>query len=128
MSTDPKLWDDQDNARMVLQNLSNLKDELNEIKEVSDTLEILNEIEDSKELNKLVKQISKLELKSYLSGSYDNKSAIITIHAGQGGTEAMDWVSMLFRMYLRYCEKKGFTTETIDSTSGEEAGLKKCHF
>jgi len=127
-STDPKLWDDQNNARAMLQNLSSLKDEIDEIKDVSDTLEILNEVEDVEELNKLARQIAKLELKSYLSGPYDNKNTIITIHAGQGGTEAMDWTAMLFRMYIRYCERKGLTTETIDSTQGEEAGLKSVTF
>lgn len=127
-STDPKLWDDQNNAKAVLQNLSSLKAELDEIKDISDTLEILNELNDDEELAKLARQIAKLELKSYLSGSYDNKNTIITIHAGQGGTEAMDWTAMLFRMYIRYCERKGFTTETIDSTQGEEAGLKSVTF
>lgn len=127
-SQDPSLWDDQNNAKSVLQNLSNLKDELNEIKDVSETLEILNEVTDLEELNKISRQIAKLELKSYLSGPYDNKNAIVTIHAGQGGTEAMDWTSMLFRMYIRYCERKGLSTETIDSTQGEEAGLKSVTF
>ncbi len=127
-SLDPKLWDDQNNAKSVLQNLSNLKDELDEIKDVSETLEILNEVQDEEELKKLSKSIAKLELKSYLSGTYDNKNTIVTIHAGQGGTEAMDWTSMLFRMYIRYCERKGFVTETIDSTQGEEAGLKSVTF
>ncbi|MDP3013274.1 MAG: peptide chain release factor 2, partial [Candidatus Subteraquimicrobiales bacterium] len=128
LSTDPKLWDDQNNAKAVLQNLSSLKTELDEIKDVSETLEILNEVQDEEELNKLGRAIAKLELKSYLSGPYDNKNTIITIHAGQGGTEAMDWAQMLFRMYIRYCERKGFVTETIDSTSGEEAGLKSVTF
>lgn len=127
-SLDPKLWDDQNNAKAVLQNLSSLKNELDEIKDVSDTLEILNEVQDDEELAKLSRLIAKLELKSYLSGPYDNKNTIITIHAGQGGTEAMDWTAMLFRMYIRYCERKGFTTETIDSTQGEEAGLKSVTF
>lgn len=127
-SLDPHLWDDQNNAKLVLQNLSSLKSELDEIKEVSETLEILNEVEDIEELNKLARAIAKLELKSYLSGPYDNKNTIITIHAGQGGTEAMDWTSMLFRMYIRYCERKGLTTDTIDSTQGEEAGLKSVTF
>lgn len=127
-SLDPKLWDDQNNAKAILQNLSSLKSELDEIKEVSDTLEILNEVDDPEELAKLSRAIAKLELKSYLSGSYDNKNTIITIHAGQGGTEAMDWTAMLFRMYIRYCERKGLTTETIDSTQGEEAGLKSVTF
>jgi peptide chain release factor 2 len=128
LSTDPKLWDDQDNARLIMQQLAAVKDELDEIKDVSDTLEILNEVEDVEELKKIAKLIAKLELKSYLSGPHDDKNAIITIHAGQGGTEAMDWTAMLFRMYLRYCERKGLTTETIDSTQGEEAGLKSVTF
>lgn len=128
LSTDPKLWEDQDNARLIMQQLAALRDELLEIKDVSDTLEILNEVEDVEELNKLARQIAKLELKSYLSGPHDDKNAIITIHAGQGGTEAMDWTAMLFRMYLRYCERKDFITETIDSTQGEEAGLKSVTF
>lgn len=127
-SIDPHLWDDQNNAKLVLQNLSSLKSELDEIKEVSETLEILNEVQDEEELNKLARAIAKLELKSYLSGPYDNKNTIITIHAGQGGTEAMDWTSMLFRMYIRYCERKGLSTDTIDSTQGEEAGLKSVTF
>lgn len=128
LSVDPHLWDDQNNAKSILQNLSNLKDELSEIKDVSDTLEILNEVQDDEELNKLARLIAKLELKSYLSGPYDNKNTIVTIHAGQGGTEAMDWTSMLFRMYIRYCERKGLVTETLDSTQGEEAGLKSVTF
>lgn len=128
LSVDPNLWDDQNNAKSVLQSLSNLKDELSEIKDVSDTLEILNEVQDDEELNKLARLIAKLELKSYLSGPYDSKNTIVTIHAGQGGTEAMDWTAMLFRMYIRYCERKGLVTETLDSTQGEEAGLKSVTF
>ena len=127
-STDPKLWDDQENAKTVLQNLSNLKNELDEIKDVTETLEILNEVNDENELVKLERVISKLELKSYLSSPYDNKNAIITIHAGQGGTEAMDWAQMLLRMYLRFCERWNYATQVIDDTPGEEAGIKSVVF
>jgi len=127
-SVDPNLWDDQENAKSVLQKLSNLKNEIDEIKDVSDTLEILNELNDETEIRKIEKIIDKLELKSYLSSPYDTKNAILTIHAGQGGTEAMDWAQMLFRMYVRFCERRNFATETIDSTSGEEAGLKSVTF
>jgi peptide chain release factor 2 len=127
-SQDPNLWDDQENAKRVMQNLSNIADELKEIKEVGETLEILGELQDEKEIQKLEKVISKLELKSYLSGPYDNKNATITIHAGQGGTEAMDWTSMVFRMYLRFCEIRGWSVEVFDSTEGEEAGLKSVTF
>ncbi len=128
LSLDPHLWDDQNNAKSVLQNISSLTEELAEIKDVSDTLEILNEVQDEEELKKLSRQIAKLELKSYLSGPYDNKNTIVTIHAGQGGTEAMDWSAMLFRMYIRYCERKGFSTEILENTQGEEAGIKSVTF
>lgn len=127
-SLDPHLWDDQNNAKSVLQNISSLNDELAEIKDVSDTLEILNEVQDEEELKKLGRQIAKLELKSYLSGPHDNKNTIITIHAGQGGTEAMDWTAMLFRMYIRYSERKGFVTDILENTQGEEAGIKSVTF
>ncbi|AKM82879.1 peptide chain release factor 2 [Candidatus Woesebacteria bacterium RIFOXYC1_FULL_31_51] len=135
-SSDPKLWDDQDAAKKVLQSLSNLKDELSEFNQISETIHTLKELSDAgvleesfeKEINKAEKVLAKLELKSFLSGPYDIKNATITIHAGQGGTEAMDWTSMIFRMYLRYCEKKEWETEVFDSTQGEEAGLKSVTF
>lgn len=127
-SMDPNLWDDQDIAKKILQSLSNLKDELENIKNFSSTLEILAELEDENELRKLEKEVIKLELSSYLSGSYDSHDAVISMHAGQGGTEAMDWTSMVYRMYLRFAEIKGWETETIDSTQGEEAGLKSVTF
>jgi len=128
LSTDPKLWDDQDNAKTVLQQLAAVKDEIKEIEDVSETLEIVSLMDDEVEVKKLEKQIGKLELKSYLSAPHDSKNTIITIHAGQGGTEAMDWAGMIFRMYMRFCERKGYSTETIDSTSGEEAGIKSVTF
>ncbi len=127
-SQNPSLWDDQENARRVMQHLSDLGNELNEIKDVKETLEILKVVLDEAEINKLEKKISKLELKSFLSGPYDDKNATITIHAGQGGTEAMDWTSMIFRMYLRFAELRGWSTEVFDSTEGEEAGLKSVTF
>ncbi len=127
-SLEPNLWSDQGRARKLLQNISSLKSEIEEVKDIISTLEILNEVEDEKEMAKLEKVISKLELKSYLSSPYDIKNAVITLHAGQGGTEAMDWTSMLYRMYLRYAENKGFSVETIDQTFGEEAGIKSITF
>ena len=59
-----------------------------------------------------------------LSGEDDGKNAIVTIHPGAGGTESNDWASMLYRMYLRFCEREGFKVETLDFQEGEEAGLK----
>lgn len=128
LSLAPNLWDDQDHARGVLQELANLKDEISEIEDLAQTFEILSEVQDEAELSKATKLLEKLEKLSYLGGEFDQKNAIFSIHAGQGGTEAMDWVSMLNRMYLRYCERKNWTTQTFEYTSGEEAGIKSVIF
>lgn len=69
-------------------------------------------------------KIAKLEITTLLSGKYDNSACIFSIYAGAGGTDAQDWAQMLYRMYLRWFEKKGFTAELIDETMGEEAGIK----
>jgi len=124
----PVLWNNPQNARAITQELSDLKKEVEEITELSDTLEILKEVPDEAEARKAEKTLSGLELISYLSGEYDAKNALVSIHAGQGGTEAMDWVNMLYRMYLRFCEREGWSTETLDYTSGEEAGIKSVTF
>lgn len=125
---DPNLWNDPQNAKSLTQELSDLKKEVEEIEELSVTLEILKEVPDEPETRKAEKSLSGLELMSYLSGDYDAKNALISIHAGQGGTEAMDWSGMLYRMYLRFCERKGWETATVDYTAGEEAGIKSVTF
>jgi len=125
---DTNLWSDPDNARAVTRELSDLKKEVEEIEELSGTLEILKEVQDQKELSKAEKALDKLELMSYLSGEYDTKNALVSIHAGQGGTEAMDWSGMLYRMYLRFCERKDWQVTTLDYTAGEEAGIKSVTF
>ena len=76
------------------------------------------------QLSSLVKDIDALELEVLLAGPYDNHHAIISLHAGAGGTEAQDWVMMLMRMYTRYCERQGFKVEILDYLPGEEAGVK----
>jgi peptide chain release factor 2 len=125
-------WDDHKKAKAIMQELDGLKSEIEEVKDLEENLEVLMSLvqedgEDKsilKELEKIKKRFKSLKLTSYLSGNYDRKNAILSIHAGQGGTEAMDWTSMLYRMYLRYFEKKGWDAETIEITEGEEAGLK----
>ncbi len=77
-----------------------------------------------KEAESLVRDLRALELTLILQGPYDHESALLTLHAGAGGTEAQDWVEMLLRMYLRWAEKRGFSTRIIDQLPGEEAGLK----
>lgn len=125
---DSTLWSDPTNARAVTQELSDLKKEVEEIIELTETLEILKEVSDEVETRKAEKKIEKLELMSYLSSDYDSKNALVSIHAGQGGTEAMDWTNMLYRMYLRFCERKDWTTTTLDYSAGEEAGVKSVTF
>lgn len=73
-------------------------------------------------------ELERYELERLLSGEYDESSAIVTINAGAGGTDAQDWAEMLLRMYLRWCELRGFKTEIIDKSPGEEAGLKSATF
>lgn len=134
-SIDPNLWDDPDKAKTVMQEVSSLKEQLAEVHDIRETLDVLSTLTDSnedesvtQEVRNVEKRISKLELEAYLSGKYDKKNAIVSIHAGQGGTEAMDWTSMLFRMYFRFCERRGWSVEVLDDTPGEEAGYKSILF
>lgn len=135
-SADPNLWNNQDNAKKVLQELSDLKKELSEVEDLTGTISTLKELADAnsitddleKDIREVEKKLHEFELKSFLSGEYDTKNAIVGIFAGQGGTEAMDWTSMLLRMYLRFCERRGWTTYVLDSTDGEEAGVKSITF
>lgn len=76
------------------------------------------------EANRLQSELEKLEFRLHLSGPYDERSAIVAVHAGAGGTESQDWAEMLMRMYLRWAERRGYTTNVLDLTEGEEAGIK----
>src|SRR4030042_63715 len=80
------------------------------------------------EIRKTQSALEKLILKSFLAGKYDKKNALVSIHAGQGGTEAMDWANMLLRMYLRFCQRRDWETHVLDTTAGEEAGVKSVTF
>lgn len=135
-SADPALWNDRDKARKLMQDLADLKKEIAEFEDLTENFETLKGLvqeeaitEDfEKEVAKSQKILDKLELSTLLSGQYDKKNAIVSIHAGQGGTEAMDWAGMLLRMYLRFCERRGWKTAILDSTAGEEAGIKSITF
>ncbi len=128
-------WNDVLNAQVVMQKISDFRAELKEVETVEgqfETLEQLlelpaHEIENldlEKELENLEKLISEKESKIFLSGKYATSDCLLSIHAGQGGVEAMDWAAMLARMYQRYAEKKNWSISLIDETKGEEAGLK----
>lgn len=135
-SMDPDLWNDRENARKTMQTLSNVKAEIDEIESLEDDITTILglakkgeiDLEFDKDVKGLETRIAKFELTSFLSGKYDKRNAIVAIHAGQGGTEAMDWASMLCRMYLKFCENRGWKTETIDINPGEEAGFKSVVF
>lgn len=88
--------------------------------------ELLEEAKTIKE--KFLKEYDELKISTLLDGEYDKENAIVTLHAGEGGTEACDWVSMLFRMYTRWAEKRGFKVETLDYLEGDEAGIKSVTF
>ncbi|PKN70703.1 MAG: peptide chain release factor 2 [Deltaproteobacteria bacterium HGW-Deltaproteobacteria-12] len=135
-------WDDQANAREILQKKTKLTEKLNNWKRFSNHIsdienlqiialqekddQVLSDLADElDQLNALVRQD---ELKMMLASEQDPMNAIISIHAGAGGTEAQDWAEMLLRMYLRWAEKKGFATKIIDSLPGDEAGIKSVTF
>lgn len=116
-SGNPDFWKDNTLARSKMKEMALLQ------KEVKDAQELKKLLAEGKE-EEAEKKLSEFELLLYLSGSYDASNAIMSIHAGQGGTEAMDWTAMLLRMYTRFFERKGWQYEVIDQTSGDEAGLK----
>jgi peptide chain release factor 2 len=112
-----EFWKDHKKAGSVMKQIADLKKEIEE----GEMLELL--ISDGQEAE-LLKEVNRLQFALYLSGSYDRGGAIIALHSGQGGTEAMDWTSMLYRMYTRFIERKGWQANEIDYTQGEEAGIK----
>jgi len=131
----PGFWDNPQEAQKISRELAGLINEQEKITAFEQRLSLLAEIASSaeaadlledlkKETVELERVMTKLELGTYLSGPYDKNAAILSIHSGQGGTEAMDWASMLARMYLRYAEKKGWKVDVVDQIPGEEAGIK----
>ncbi|MCL6096869.1 MAG: peptide chain release factor 2 [Patescibacteria group bacterium] len=116
-STRPSFWQDHKAAALKMKELSNLQDEIAKI-------EKLQELIDGEKPKEAEKLLAELEVLLYFSGPYDSGSAILALHSGQGGVEAMDWTHMLYRMYTRFFERKGWDFETIEETPGEEAGFK----
>ncbi len=116
-SANPLFWKDSQTAAAKMKELADLQKELAQVNELEKLIAEGKEEEASKLLNQF-------ELLIYLSGVYDANNCLVGIHAGQGGTEAMDWTSMLLRMYTRFFERKGWSYEAIDQTPGDEAGLK----
>ena len=134
----PDFWDDMENSQKILQKTGKLKntvesydnlcssyDDLSVLIEMGDEEEDLSLVEEIETtLDEFEKGLASLRLQTLLTGEYDKNNAILTFHAGAGGTEAMDWVSMLVRMYTRWTERHGFKTSMLDFLDGDEAGLK----
>lgn len=112
-----------DNHKVLTKRFQELDQSTDELKESFDE-ELKQLVEE--ELQETMKQFDQYEIEVLLSGPYDQHNAILEIHPGAGGTEAMDWAQMLYRMYTRYAERKGYKITVLDYLDGEEAGLKSC--
>ncbi|MFB9961919.1 peptide chain release factor 2 [Sinosporangium siamense] len=138
----PDLWNDPEQAQKVTSKLSHLQGELNRVEGLIrrlDDLGVLYELaqaeddeetreEALRELSALRRDIGALEVRTLLSGEYDSREALITINSQAGGVDAADWAQMLLRMYLRWAERKGHTTEVYETSYAEEAGIKSATF
>lgn len=138
LSSDPDFWNDSQTSGKVLQQIRQLKNKVENYEKLCGAFEdalvlaqLADEAEDIDMLDEVVGAIDAVatdleaqRLSTLLSGEYDDKNAILTFHAGAGGTEAQDWAEMLFRMYQHWGERHGFKVSTLDYLDGEEAGLK----
>ncbi len=120
-STDPEFWKDNQTATKLMQEMGLLQKEISSYEKITELLSL----EKYEELDEPLKEI---EVYLYLSGPLDKANAILSIHAGQGGVDAMDWASMMSRMYQRFFERRGFKFEIIDQNNGEEAGIKSIDY
>lgn len=138
----PGFWDNVKQANKVNKKIKPIEDKLNQFEKIrgriSDASVMIELIEDeyddesaielTGELTALEKDTADLRLKALLSGEYDANGAILSLHAGAGGTEAQDWVEMLYRMYTRWCESKKYGVKVLDFLSGDDAGIKSVTF
>ncbi len=139
---EPDFWDDPEKSQEQTRELKSLKDDVSgyaEMETLYEDIETLIEMgyeeEDASLFPEIEESLKKLKnmqesavLKTLLSGEYDRDNAIVTLHAGAGGTESCDWTSMLYRMYSRWANSKGYSLEVLDSLDGDEAGLKSVTF
>ncbi|HCW04545.1 MAG TPA: peptide chain release factor 2 [Clostridium sp.] len=135
---EPGFWDDGSKAQDITMESKRLKDKLERfnsvftgVEDLEVLLEMIKESDDEDsvreaemELKRLEEEIEQFRIETLLSGEYDTNNAILTLHAGAGGTDAQDWTDMLLRMYTRWAEKKGYSLETLDYLPGDEAGIK----
>ncbi len=138
----PNFWDDADIANQKMKTLKNLKDTVElysslatQYEDIETLIEMGYEEEDEEmvaevrgELDSFISTLDDLRISTLLNGEFDKNNAILKLNAGAGGTESCDWVQMLYRMYTRWAEKKGFTVEVLDFLDGDEAGIKSVTF
>ncbi len=141
-ASDPGLWDDQERAQRVTSRLSFLQSEVTSVESLRSRLDdvlVLFELaaaegdadtaaEAGDELDEIAREIDEMEVRTLLSGEYDQRGALIHVHSGAGGVDAADWAQMLLRMYTRYCERHGWKYEVYDISYAEEAGIKSATF
>jgi peptide chain release factor 2 len=144
-ASDPHLWDDQTRAQKVTSELSHTQNELRRVEELRqrlDDLPVLYEMADEEEgpgaadalaeadaeLKKLRADLEAMEVRTLLSGEYDEREALLNIRSGAGGVDAADWAEMLMRMYIRWAEKHNYSVEVFDTSYAEEAGIKSATF
>ena len=135
---EPGFWDDPEKSTRMVREVKNLKDDVETYRELEqeyDDIQVMIQmgyeendasvIPDIQEmLDHFIKTLEDMRLKLLLSGEYDKNNAILRLNAGAGGTESCDWCSMLYRMYCRWAERKGFKYEVLDFLDGDEAGIK----
>ena len=138
----PGFWDNPDYSNKKMKELKNLKDTVDQIgglqtryEDIETLIEMGNEEEDESmaeeirgELDSFAAELETLRISTLLTGEYDKNDAILKLNAGAGGTESCDWCGMLYRMYTRWAEKKGFQVEVLDYLDGDEAGIKSVTF
>jgi len=139
-AADPNFWNDSENSQKTMRERKRLEDALatdseltRRVEDISAYFELASEGEQvdedvTREMNGLRAVVERLETETLLSGDLDRSNAIVTIHPGAGGTESQDWAEMLLRMFLRWCERKGFPTVINDLLPGDEAGIKSVTF
>ncbi len=139
---DPDLWNNLEKAqqtnrkvRVIENKLNRYEGLLSRAEDLQTLIDLAQEEEDTSvveeietELTSLEEDAEQLQIDTLLRGKYDANNAILSLHAGAGGTEAQDWTQMLYRMYTRWCEKKGFTVKVLDFLEGDEAGIKSVTF
>lgn len=135
-------WSDSQRSSQILKKITNIKSKVEKFRKIDNQLQNILEIQNLlqlehddelekeliKDTEKIQKDIEKLEIETLLSGKYDVNNAIITLHPGAGGTEAQDWVEMLYRMYTRWANDNDYKIEELDYLAGDEAGIKSVTF